>query len=479
MKVPGFLISVMAFIAIFSLSCKPDEVIKQPGKFLSMSDIHFNPFYDSTLTAKLVAADASGWDAIFATSKLDGYGYYGWDGAFYDTGWKLFQSALSAMKAVNPNPEFITINGDFLAHSFESNFQTYATTDTAALHDFTVKTMKYIVSSIEKTFPGTALFPTLGNNDSFCGDYEIATPGSFLTRTAPIWEKNLGNLVDLDSFRNSYKSGGYFIAQSPVNAKHKIISLNTVMLSIKYMKNQNFCGQLIDPMRNRANARAQFVWLENQLKAAEKNKEKVWLMFHIPPGLNAYSSYNKTDTTNCFTDPAYYYDENYNQTYLDIIDKYQPVIMAQLGGHSHMDNFMVINGDQNPESFAHISPAISPVYYNNPGFLEYTFDAGTSILKDYTVHGFDDVETAKSSNWSKEYTFSSTYMQTELTAQSLKAVYKSFETNATAKQHYIDYYVVEDTVNSSIDDANWYNYFCAFGNQTAQAYKDCVCNKGK
>lgn len=470
---------IMALLFVACTSTTKEITTPEKGKFLSMSDIHFNPFYDSTLIQQLIAADASGWDAVFATSKLEGYGYYGWGGAFYDTGWKLFKSALTEMQSVNQTPDFIIINGDFLAHSFEKNFMNFAhTTDTAALHDFTIKTFDYIVSSIEQAFPNAVLFPTLGNNDSFCGDYEVETPGSFLTRTAPIWQKHLNKLVNVEDFNKTYKKGGYYVAKSPVNDRHKIISLNTVMLSIKYMKNTNYCGQTLDTAKNRASAEAQFTWLEAELKKAQTNNEKVWLMYHIPPGMNAYSSFSCSQDPTCnkgvVPQGAPYYGSDYNETYLSLISKYQSVITAQLGGHSHMDNFIVINGDRSPESFVHISPAISPVYENNPGFLEYQFDPKAAIMKDYDVHGFQNVSTATAPNWSKEYTFSTTYNQSELTPQTLQAVYKSFETDAAAKKKYIDYYVVEDTANGSIDEKDWLYYYCAFGNQTKAEYEACV-----
>lgn len=486
MKIKQLLWVVFAALTFTAATCgggsnDSDLATVEINNFLSISDIHFNPYYDTSLINDLIKSSADQWEKVFQSSSVKSYGYYGWNGQFYDTGYPLFKSALDAMKAANPNPEFITVNGDFLAHSFESEFQTLAkTTNLDSLQNFTVKTVQYIVSSIEKTFPGVPIFPTLGNNDSFCGDYEIQTPGSFLTRTAPIFEKSLNNLVNSSDFNASYKKGGYFVAKSPVNPKHKIISLNTVMLSTKYMENQNFCGQTPDSVKNRASAEAQFTWLENELKMAQSNGDKVWLMYHIPPGFNGYSSASNADTSNCMAfEPAPYYHLDYNQQYLSIVNKYQSVIAAQLGGHTHMDNFIVINGDQTPNSFVHISPAISPVYYNNPGFLEYTFLDDGSILKDYEVYGFNNVETATSPNWKPEYKFSTAYNKNELTPQSLKAVYKSFETDTIAAERYIEYYVVEDSANVSMDKSNWYYYYCAFGNQTVQEYKDCVCNEGK
>lgn len=484
MRKSPFLTCAIAIVILVSVACiSKQESAKSisNSKFLGLSDIHFNPFYDPSLIQDLIKTDANAWDTVFANSSIkNNYGYYGWSGQFWDTGYALFSSALAAARAANPNPEFITINGDFLAHSFEPTFQSMAqTTDPKALQDFTVKTMDYIVGSISKTFPGTPIFPTLGNNDAFCGDYEIRTPGSFLSRTAPIFLKNLRGHVDQTAFNKTYKDGGYFVADNPKNPNHKIISLNTVMLSPKHYNKTDFCGNVPDSAISRANAEAQFTWLENQLKSAEANNEEIWLMYHIPPGFDSWStnSQNKTlPASQCQnTVPAPFYDLDYNTQYLNIIKQYSSVITAQLGGHTHMDNFMVINGDSNPDSFVHIQPSISPVNGNNPGFIEYTFDNSSVLLKNYEVHGFNNIETAASPDWKAEYTFSKAYGEGELTPQSLTRVYKNFLTDTLAREKYIEYYVVEDSANVAINPADWKYYYCAFGNQTVKEYTDCVC----
>lgn len=445
------------------------EEVVSSNNFLSLSDIHFNPYYDTTLLKQLIAAPASGWETIFESSKKEGFGYYGWqtDWRKIDTNWNLFKSALDEVVATNPKPDFITINGDFLAHEFEEAFAKYYKTDQVVMRDFITKTIDFINSQIAKRFPNTPIFPTLGNNDAFCGDYEIRGSGSFLSRTAPIFAGNLEGLIDVADFNTSYKKGGYYMAENPNNSSHKIISLNTVMMSTKYLDpSHNVCQTLPPQSAIDANVQAMFRWLGKKLGAAKANGDKVWLMYHIPPGLNAYSSSNGT--------PSYYYQPQYNQQYLDTVNKYSDVIVAQLGGHTHMDNFIVINGSSTPNSFVHISPAITPVYDNNPGFLEYTYAPSTGELIDYDVHGFSDVQSSTTSNWSKEYTFSTTYAQGKLSPANLKAVYTSFLTDPAAKKHYEDYYVVEDTKRGSITDANWNYYYCAFGNQTAKEYQDCV-----
>ena len=440
------------------------------GNFLSLTDIHFNPFYDTVILKHLIAKPASDWESIFESSGYDGsYGYYGWqtDLKKIDTNYKLLKSALNEAVNVNPDPDFIIVNGDFLAHQIEQAFIQFHGTDQAVMRDFLAKTMEFVNGQIAKRFPGVPIYPSVGNNDSFCGDYEVRASGSFLERTAPVFAENLKGLIDTAEFNDSYKKGGYFIANSPNNPKHKIITLNTIMLSIKYLSEaNNVCGTLPPESKTEARIQTMFRWLGKKLGTAKANGDKVWLMLHIPPGLNAYSSTGGT--------PTYYYKEAYTMQYLDTVNKYSDVIVAQFGGHTHMDNFIVINGHETPTSYVHISPGITPVFDNNPGFLEYTYEPSSGEVIDYDVHGFQDVETSTSSNWSKEYSFSTTYNQNKLSPDNLKAVYTSFLTDPAAKKHYIDYYVVEDTTRGSIDDSNWKYYFCAFGNQTAASYSACV-----
>lgn len=453
------------------------------NNFLSISDIHFNPFFDRALINQLKVAPIAKWDSLFATSTISSYGYYGWSHPdMIDTNWKLFKSALKEMKAANATPDFITINGDFLCHEFEGLYvgnpgAVMADIDAVTMSeikDFILKTVSYLFAAIEKEFPNTPIYPTLGNNDAFCGDYEVRTSGSFLTKTTALMSKSLNGLIVQDSFNTTYGDGGYYIASTPANPNHKIISMNTIILSTKYLNDSdNFCSPLPDSTSYQKSVNKQFAWLERQLKNAQANNQKVWLMYHIPPGYNAFESAQNAPGTCNFTAAPYYFPA-YNDRYLSIVMKYKQVITAQLAGHTHMDNFIVIDGDTRPTSFVHISPAISPIYYNNPGFLAYTYRPSKARLKDYTVYGFEDVETASTPNWSKEYTFSSTYGQKSLSPKSLKTIYTNFKADNTTKQHYIDYYVVED-VPSGMDNVNWPWYYCAFGNQTRQSYEDCVC----
>ena len=45
----------------------------QAGQVVSISDIHFNPFYDPALIPSLIRADYHKWPAIFSRSLIPGY----------------------------------------------------------------------------------------------------------------------------------------------------------------------------------------------------------------------------------------------------------------------------------------------------------------------------------------------------------------------------------------------------------------------
>src|SRR5688500_20338316 len=66
-------------------------------KFLSVSDIDFNPFADPAIVTKLEAADVSQWDAILASSASTAFSTYG-----SDLNDPLLRSALGEMQKQLP-----------------------------------------------------------------------------------------------------------------------------------------------------------------------------------------------------------------------------------------------------------------------------------------------------------------------------------------------------------------------------------------
>src|SRR5258708_28875712 len=169
-------------------------------KFLAVSDIHFNSFADPAIVARLEAAEVSQWDAILASSTVTAFSTYG-----SDVNDPLLRSALGEMRKQLPSPAFVMISGDFLAHEFDKSYQQYATDKSQTAYTaFVTKTIAYVASAFRKAYPGVRVYPTLGNNDSDCGDYAVAPNGAFLADFRDVWSPIVGSR----SFGRRFPTGG-------------------------------------------------------------------------------------------------------------------------------------------------------------------------------------------------------------------------------------------------------------------------------
>src|SRR5262249_52266985 len=104
-----------------------------------------------------------------------------------DTNWWLLQSTLNAMRSTEPDPAFLVITGDMLAHHYYDTFPKTARDHSPQAFRKVVKgTMEFLSLQVRRRFPQSTILVTPGNNDDDCGDYGILAGGSFLQDTAPI-----------------------------------------------------------------------------------------------------------------------------------------------------------------------------------------------------------------------------------------------------------------------------------------------------
>ena len=87
-----------------------------PAQFLMMSDLHFDPMADPKLVDRLSSAEPKEWPDIFESSDNKTPARYG-----ADSNWALLRSALWQAKQTLPNPAFVVLPGDFLAHNFATS----------------------------------------------------------------------------------------------------------------------------------------------------------------------------------------------------------------------------------------------------------------------------------------------------------------------------------------------------------------------
>lgn len=417
-------------------------------KFLSVSDIHFDPFADPAIVAKLEAADGSQWDAIFATSTVTAFSTYG-----SDINDPLLRSALGEMQKQLPSPAFVLISGDFLAHKFDKTYQQYATDKSQAAYTaFVAKTMAYVASHFRKAYPGVRIYPTLGNNDSDCGDYAVAPNGAFLKDFRDVWTPIVGSR----SFDRRFPTGGYYHADVPGLTNVRIIALNANFFSTNY---KNPCGTPgPDP------GLRELEWLDAELLLARAERKRVWLLFHIPPGIDVYDSETYGGTCPDLKTQTFWKDE-YAQKYLKIAAAHRKTIVGSFAGHTHQDEFRIASGD-----FIHITPSVSPIFGNNPAFEIVDVERSGDIA-DYTAWHLPNVTLP----WSREYAFDEAYAKPRYDTATLTELAAAIGSDAATREKYFTYISSGNAKSAAEALAQWQGYWCGFQAMTGTAFTKCYC----
>jgi sphingomyelin phosphodiesterase acid-like 3 len=425
-------------------------------KFLSVSDIHFNPFADPAIVTRLEAAEVAEWESILASSAITAFSTYG-----SDLNEPLFRSAMEEMRKQAPSPAFVLISGDFLAHDFQQNYQKYATDKSqAAYTDFVRKTNEYIASKFRKAYPGVRIYPTLGNNDSNCGDYAVAPDGVFLKEFRDIWSP----IVKSRSFDRRFATGGYYHADVPSLKNVRIIALNTNFFSTKY---NNPCGTPGADARPDAGMK-ELAWLDAELLMARAEGKRVWLLFHIPPGMDVYDTVQyggACPTPNAQT----FWKDEYTQKYLAITARHRATILGSFAGHTHQDEFRFASGD-----FIHITPSVTPIFGNNPSFEVVDVERNGSINGYKTWH-LPNVALP----WAYEYSFDTAYAKSKYDTASLTEIAARIGNDEAMRQRYFGYSSSGSAKSTAGALAKWQGYWCGLTAMAANAFTECYCAAAK
>jgi hypothetical protein len=426
------------------------------SEFLWLSDIHFDPLADRTLVDKLAAAEPAQWEGILAGGSLK-FPPYG-----RDTNWPLFSSALQAATKTQPNAAFTMVTGDLLVHHFREQFNAAATAhDDEAFRSFVRKSMEFVGLELKQRSPNKPVFITLGNNDDECGDYAIQPDGPFLKDTSKI-VADLAALANTDSWVHY---GSYSVA-NPALKHERIIVLNTVFFSPRYTDR---CGQSGGDAGERLLA-----WLSGELATAKSRHEKVWLVYHIPPGVDAYATAH-AKTPGSLT---LLWKDSYTSKFVSLLEQYPGVVSANFAGHLHVEDFRLLGGSLKTSPFVIIGPAMSPITGQNPTFRTVDFDSQGN-LKDqatYYLQNLTDVGKDSLPVWQLEYDFEKEWRLKNLNAQSYAALFARIGDSPAAAARWTILYSTSHAAIAIAPDS-FRQFYCAAGGVTAQAYQSCVAQK--
>eukprot|EP01102_Stenamoeba_stenopodia_P004137 TRINITY_DN1431_c0_g6_i2.p1 TRINITY_DN1431_c0_g6~~TRINITY_DN1431_c0_g6_i2.p1 ORF type:complete len:486 (+),score=97.83 TRINITY_DN1431_c0_g6_i2:47-1459(+) len=308
------------------------------GYFLAVSDLHFDP----------------------ASTSLPMYGA--------DSPLSLINSSLNAMYGTLSDPDLIVITGDLTCHSYTNPGWVeaqlvYPTLASLFQDQFALSQNPFVRSPIL----------AMGNNDLYP---KYSAPP--LSGSDSPWFANLTNYwPTLNSSQNVYQTfveGGYYRVDPFPDA-----STTLTLLVIHTNWWSSLCGATVD----NPDPADQFNWLQEELQSAMEENRTVWIIGHIPPGIDLFSD-------------SPLWQETFVAKYFEVTDEFVgTVIKAQLFAHEHKVYFRMQSSKSTSASMPiQQHSSISPIYNNNPTYRKYTYNKVTYEILDYSDYYLDitDIE---------------------------------------------------------------------------------------
>jgi sphingomyelin phosphodiesterase acid-like 3 len=479
----AYTLAFVLSLSVLAVRIPAQAVVNSGGgsiQALFVSDIHFEPFRDPGKAAQLEAAPVGDWNAILAApGSADAVAQWAkleqacpTRGA--DTTYVLYQSSLHAIHAQAGSAKFVILSGDLIAHSFSCKFAAvFPKAAPADYEDFVEKTIAFVLANLREALPGVPVYAALGNNDSPCGDYQIDANSAFLKESAPVFAADLQGDEKAQALE-TFAAGGYYGASLPAPVeKTRLLVLDDLFMSVRYQT----CGGKADE----APAAAQIAWLKQQLDEARDKKEKVWVMAHIPPGVDSYSTARQWMALCAGGKPKMFLS---SEALPELLADYGDVVQLAIFAHTHMDEVRLLipaNADAAHRAVAvKMVASISPVDGNNPSFTLATVDPADAVLKDYRVIAASN-QTGIAAEWAEEYDFAKTYHEPAFTATAVGNLIAEFKADpagqASASQNYLRYFMTGEDMRMMA--LIWHPYVCSLTNAAADAYRECVCSSVK
>jgi sphingomyelin phosphodiesterase acid-like 3 len=352
-----------------------------------------------------------------------------------DTNEALFRSALAAMQRADPNPPVVVIGGDFLAHDIRP--EDAITTETAIAEQF------------GSTFPHAQFVVTLGNEDSDCGDYRLAANSAFLRAFAAAWAPLVDRRGAAPGFATTFPRDGFYVAQLPVHRLRAVV-VDDVVWAPRFQP----CG------RTREGAARVLAELRGALPL---HGERTWVLMHIPPGIDAYSTIRLAHELLVvpLLDPAP------RASAVDLLEQPERDVALVLTGHVHRFSFRLL---ERPGEAAPLftMPAISPIYGNTPSFVT------ADIASDGTLLAADE-HALVDGVW-RDLGGTRALGMPRVDSRAIGALLDRLAFDPTLRARWSRLY--NGAGRPEITQRSWRGYWCATFALTATGFRDCIGTGG-
>lgn len=283
-------------------------VSKLQGRFLHITDLHPDPYYEPhTSTAE---DSACHWGEGPA-------GYYGTETSDCDAPFALINETFRWISQhIKDEVDFVVWTGDSSRH--DSDEKVPRTTAEV------IRTNIYVAAKFAETF-GNGLdpanhnhtmmipvIPTFGNNDFLPHNIFYEGPNKWLKTYVKIWDKFIP-----EEQRHGFERGGWFYVEAIPN-KLAVFSLNT-MYFFSHNAAVDGCSIKSEP------GFEHMEWLRIQLQAMRDRGMKAILTGHVPPAR---------------TESKELWDESCWQKYTLYLQQFRDVVIVGLYGHMNIDHFI-------------------------------------------------------------------------------------------------------------------------------------------
>lgn len=432
------------------------------GKVVLISDFHLSPFLNRATTEALVTNDIALWDGLFSATTN---GFFTPDATGEQpTTPLLLNSALNNARGACPHPDAIIFPGDFLYYHFLSWYTNIAqTTNVQTGKALLVKTIAYSLMKIRQSFPTAPVYFSLGNNDTFDADYDMAPQGdAFYADTARVfYDGPLTNVLDYAAFAATYTNSGNYAAPF---GHGDIITLQSTYFSANY------------PHGLVAGSN-QLTYLEAELQKSAAANRHVWLLFHIPPGIDplvTWGNWQNNDTNSVSTD----WNPNFLAPFCTIVSRYTNTISGIFCGHYHLRGWRLVSDPVNSNAIATVQIATGLLFNhgNNPGLTILTYDRNTLALVNESTYSLDyatwygSLDSAAS--WSVRYSQNQGYNIPDLAPSSLLSAWTAMRAPTSAGFSYYNNEYTGGRTPLACTASNWPAYYNAIRWTIPQQFLD-------
>ncbi|XP_057689460.1 acid sphingomyelinase-like phosphodiesterase 3b [Corythoichthys intestinalis] len=410
------------------------------GNFWHITDLHWDPSYEVTNGNKLMCESNNSKPV----SQVGLFGSYA-----CDSPWKLINSSIVAMSEILPNPDFIVWTGDDTPHVRDEKLS----------EEKVLRIIGNLTQLIQSVFPNTKVYSALGNHDYHPKSQLPGHSSDMYNKTAKLWQRWLKQ-----KSMETFQKGGYYTEKLLDRPGFRMLVLNTNL----YYNRNNATENDKDPA-------GQFKWAEEILTKAAEDKEKVYIIGHVPPGMFEKKRGH------------FWYRPQFNERYLALIQNHHAVIKGQFFGHHHTDTFRMFYDSKGvPISTMFISPGVTPWETtlpgvkngaNNPGIRIFEYDTDTLLVQDVVAYYLNLTRAnTKQDNWEKEYRLTESFQVMNASPTSMHQVLEGISKDNCRLQQYYRFNSVNFDL-SECDRKCRASHVCAAREVDFQRYENCVARE--